>query len=145
MISEGFEQSAHDHYFFTKGTGKDFLCLLVYVDDVLITGPDQNLIVQLKQTLDAALTIKDLGEARYFLGMEIVRGDAGAALNQRKYVLDLESIGLFGCVPASTPLPAGTHLFLRGWTRLSKPDVYRRLVGRVLYLNLTRPYITHAD
>lgn len=77
--------------------------------------------------------------------MEIVRGESGITLNQRKYILDLvDSVGLAGCMPTTTPLPPGLHLLNDATNRLSSPDVYRRLVGRLLYLNLTRPYITHA-
>lgn len=146
LISHGFQQSPHDHCLFIKGTGASFLSVLVYVDDVLITGPGDQLISQLKQLLHSAFTIKDLGEAHYFLGMEVVRGESGIALNQRKYTLDLiNSVGLSGCVPTRTPFLPGLHLSAGdNATQLSDPDVYHRFVGRLLYLNLTRPDITYA-
>lgn len=79
---------------------------MVYVDDVLITSPFVFIIEEVKTFLHGQFTIKDLGVAHYFLGMEIAREDSGIALNQRKYVLDLiSSAGLIGCKPASTPLP----------------------------------------
>lgn len=75
--------------------------------------------------------------------MEIARGEAGTVLNQRKYVLDLvESIGLFGCLSATTPFASSTTLSTQDKDYLVEPDVYKRLVGRLLYLNLTRPDIT---
>lgn len=112
---------------------------------MLLTGPNHTLIDELKSTLNDAFTIKDLGSAHYFLGMEIARGSSGIILNQRKYVLDLvNSAGLAGCNSLSTPLPAGLHLSNGDKQYIAKPDVYRRLVGRLLYLNLTRPDISYA-
>ncbi|XP_057805011.1 uncharacterized mitochondrial protein AtMg00810-like [Salvia miltiorrhiza] len=90
-------------------------------------------------------TIKDLGIVKYFLGMEIARGESGTCLNQRKYILDLlKSAGLLGCRSVATPLPLNCRLFLNDSSAYSQLDAYRRLVGRLLYLNLTRPDITYA-
>lgn len=104
LIIFGFTQSHSDHCLFFKGSGVSFLCLLVYVDDVLVAGPSLPLIVELKQFLDSTFTIKDLGEARYFLGVEIARTANGIALNQHKYILDLvSSAGLMVVVPLLLP------------------------------------------
>ncbi|KAL0449266.1 UNVERIFIED_CONTAM: Retrovirus-related Pol polyprotein from transposon RE2 [Sesamum latifolium] len=56
-------QSAHDHCLFVRGTGDDFIALLVYVDDVLLTSPSSQLIAEVKKYLDQLFTIKDLGLA----------------------------------------------------------------------------------
>lgn len=72
IISFGFKQSTHDHCLFVKGEGADFLALVVYVDDVLITGPNEKLINEVKDQLHKAFTIKDLGQASYFLGVELL-------------------------------------------------------------------------
>lgn len=142
LFKFGFFQSPHDHCLFVKGTGSSFTCLLVYVDDILIMGPDDSLITEIKTYLDAVFTIKDLGLARYFLGMEIICGPSGTSLNQRKYILDLlDTVGLLGCKSVSTPLPQGTTLSSDGSVLLKDPESYRRLVGKLLYLNLTRPDI----
>lgn len=118
---------------------------MIYVDDVLITRPDENLIYELKSLLHKTFTIKDLGPTHYFLGMKIVRGESGITLNQRKYILDLvDSVGLAGYVPVLTPLLPSTHLSSTKSHCLSDPDVYRRMVRRLLYLSLTRPDITYV-
>jgi len=122
-----------------------FTFVLVYVDDLLITGDDDKGIPRLKQDLHTAFTIKDLGLARYFLGVEISRSSQGTLLNQRKYVLDiLTVVGLTGAKPAWFPLPKGLKLSTDVGTILSQPDSYRRLVGRLLYLTLTWPDISYA-
>lgn len=82
LTSFGFSSSIYDPYLFTKGQGDSFLCLIVYVDDILIGGPSNDLITKLKHFLDSIFTIKDLGPAKFFLGMEIARGRDGTTLNQ---------------------------------------------------------------
>lgn len=69
-MSFDFVQSAHDHCLFTKEEGDNFLALIVYVDDVLNTGPNEKLIQEVKDQLHKAFTIEDLGQASYFLGVE---------------------------------------------------------------------------
>ena len=60
----------------------------VYVDDLLITGNDYALIQETKQILHLHFKIKDLGELRYFLGIEFFQSEQGIVMNQRKYALE---------------------------------------------------------
>ncbi|GJV80650.1 retrovirus-related pol polyprotein from transposon TNT 1-94 [Tanacetum coccineum] len=69
--------------------GETFVAVLVYVDDMLLTGNSQSEIFSLKNSLEKKFTIKDLGLAKYFLGIELCKTDTGMHLNQRKYILDL--------------------------------------------------------
>lgn len=101
----------HDHYLFIKTKGSIFLVVLVYVDDVLVTGSDDLEIQSLKTYLNDLFTIKDLGFANYFLGIELACNAQGIFLSQRKYILDiLQDICLTGCKLASAPLPQGIKL-----------------------------------
>lgn len=96
--------------------------------------------------MDSTFTIKDLGPAKFFWGMEIARGPDGTSLNQRKYVLEiLSSNGMLCCKPTVTPLPPGLIFSHSTEEGLQLPDIYRRLVGQLVYLNLTRPDITHTS
>ena len=63
--------------------------LIVYVDDIIITGDDLIEMEQLKKSLSSSFEIKDLGTLRYFLGMEVARSRKGLVVSQRNYVLDL--------------------------------------------------------
>ncbi|KAK6142001.1 hypothetical protein DH2020_016217 [Rehmannia glutinosa] len=138
-----FHQSAHDSCLFVKSDAHSFLALLVYVDNVLLTGSNEKDILAVKKFLDDLFTIKDLGAARYFLGVEIVRTNLGTSLSQRKYILDiLQDVHMLDCKPATTPFPPGLKLVADCGVPLPNPDRFRRLVGRLLYLNLTRPDIT---
>lgn len=73
MTLFGFKQSEHDHCLFILKIDVVFLILLVYVDDVLITGNDEAKLLQVKDFLHSTFTIKDLGYAKYFLGVEVAR------------------------------------------------------------------------
>lgn len=139
LTSFGFTSTTYDPCLFTRGQNDSFICLIVYVDDILVSGPSESLIAELKSFLDSAFTIKDLGPAKFFLGMEIARGQDGTSLNQRKYVLEiLSSNGMLCCKPAATPLPPGLIISQGTETELQHPDMYRRLVGQLLYLNCPR-------
>lgn len=111
IIEFGFKQSQHDHCLFVKGEGEEFIALVVYVDDVLITGPKLEKIDEVKEYLHKAFTIKDLGQASYFLGVELLKTNNGLYVNQRKYVLDiLGDAGLSGVKPACTPSAKNAQL-----------------------------------
>lgn len=65
--------------------------LLVYVDDIILTGHNIIAIDEVKKYLNFKLKIKDLGHMRYFLGMEVSRSNKGIVLNQCKYALEILS------------------------------------------------------
>lgn len=73
LLKFGFTQSTYDNCLFTNGQGSYFIALLVYVNDVLLTKEDTTEINVVKDYLHHAFIIKDIGEARYFLGVEIIR------------------------------------------------------------------------
>lgn len=154
LLDTGFTQSSHDHSLFTKSNGHDIAVILIYVDDLLLTGNSHQLIQELKDSLHSRFKMKNLGDLKYFLGIEILRSKTGILLNQRKYALELISdTGLSGAKPANTPLEANIKLTtvehdeLLGVTDdsvLKDVTSYQRLVGRLLYLTITRPDISFA-
>ena len=75
------------------------------MDDVLLNGTNEADILHVKSFLDSVFSIKDLGYAKYFLGLVIARSPDGMFLHQRKYVLDiLKDVGLLHATPTSTPM-----------------------------------------
>ncbi|KAL0412816.1 UNVERIFIED_CONTAM: Retrovirus-related Pol polyprotein from transposon RE1 [Sesamum radiatum] len=143
LISYGFVQSSYDHCLFTKQTVEGVIALIVYVNYVLITCSCEDRIHDVKRFLDGAFTIKDLGLAKYFLGLEIARSTTGTSITQHKFIRDIISdVGLQSAKPASSPLPAGLKLSSHTSAPLSNPEQFRRLVGRLLYLSFTRPDIS---
>lgn len=140
----GFAQSKADYSLFTCQKGKSFTALLIYVDDILITGNDVNAIAALKQFLHSHFRIKDLGDLKYFLGIEVSRSRKGIFISQRKYALEiLRDSGLLGAKPVSFPMEQNMKLSDSG-ELLKDLSQYRRLVGRLIYLTVTRPDITYS-
>ncbi|CAM8978789.1 unnamed protein product [Rhodiola kirilowii] len=82
LIHYGFQSSLNDYSLFTLNKGHDYIALLVYVDDIIITGTSQKLIDNIKQFIDSKFKIKDLGTLRFFLGLEVARSGTGTFINQ---------------------------------------------------------------
>ena len=79
----------------------------MYVDDIILTGDDNDELEELKKTFAKEFEIKDLGQLLYFLGMEIARTKKAISISQRKYALDLlKEIGMLRCKLAETPIEA---------------------------------------
>ncbi|CAM8945952.1 unnamed protein product [Rhodiola kirilowii] len=145
LLSYGFIQSPNDHSLFTLAKGDDFIILLVYVDDIVLTGTSASLIQAIKAYIHSEFRIKDLGLLKYFLGIEVARSSDGIFINQRKYALDLlTEVGLLGCKPSSTPMDIKQKLAISNAPKLEDPTTYRKLVGKLIYLNVTRPDIAFS-
>ncbi|WRX26121.1 Reverse transcriptase [Theobroma cacao] len=145
FIAIGYPQSHVDHSLFTSCHGKSLVAVLIYVDDVIITGTNLTRINFLKWYLDDKFHIKDLGKLIYFLGIEVARSPTGIALCQRKYVLDiLVESGMMGSKPVAFPMEQHHQLIAGSGKPCEDPGQYWHLVGRLLYLTITRPDISYA-
>lgn len=130
-----FCHSYLDYSLFTYSSGKNFLCFLVYVDDLIITGNDLSSLQRFKAQLSTCFHMKDLGSQIYFLGIEVARNHQEIYLCQRKYALEiLSDTGFLGIKPLDFPMQQNHKLGKSKGSLLSKHDLYRRLVGRLIIL-----------
>ncbi|GKV28219.1 hypothetical protein SLEP1_g37301 [Rubroshorea leprosula] len=94
-VSEfGFTSSPHDTALFIRKTARGMVFLLLYVDDMIITGDDVAGVEELKQSLSQKFEMKDLGVLSYFLGLEVTSSDDGYLLSQIKEHYFMDSIFL---------------------------------------------------
>ncbi|GJX46110.1 retrovirus-related pol polyprotein from transposon TNT 1-94 [Tanacetum coccineum] len=129
---------------FIKSDTSSFTAVLVYVDDLLITGSSQTKIQNLKSQLSSHFHMKDLGELNYFLGLEICKGDQGIFVSQKKYALDLlKEPGLSNAKAYKMPMDSDVKLQADIGTPLPDPEVYKRYIGTLIYLTITRPDICY--
>ena len=104
LISIGFTASKVDTSLFILSIGADIFYLLVYVDDILLTGSNSAMLHRLIQLLSSEFKLRDLGVVHYFLGIEVQSTAMGLLLRQLKYILDiLTRAGMTSCKPVDTP------------------------------------------
>ncbi|XP_070660531.1 uncharacterized mitochondrial protein AtMg00810-like [Malus domestica] len=142
LLQFGFVQSSSDASLCVL-KGPSPVIVLVYVDDILVTGPSSSECNQFIQKLSTIFPVKDLGPLHYFLGLEVHRSAEGLFLHQTKYLLDLlRKTNMDGAKPCCTPL-GSTKLDHTG-PLLSNPTEYRFIVGGQQYLTWTRPDLSFA-
>jgi hypothetical protein len=141
LLQMGFEKSDVDPNLYFIIRGEDMLILILYVDDLFITGAE-DLIVECKLGLASEFEMSDIGLMHYFLGMEVWQEESHIFLGQGKYAVDILSrFQMEDCRPMSTPM-------ITNWKKLSASDsqlvdatVHRQLIGSLMYLINTRPNI----
>lgn len=139
-------QNPCDHSLYTLIKDTESVAILIYVDDILVTGNSVTLIDQVKKFLHTQFNIKDLGPMKYFLGLEISRSSHGIYLHQRKYCLDIiTDTGLLASKPSTIPMEQNHNLQNSTSSELSSKhiSIYRRLVGRLIYLTISRPELSY--
>ena len=145
LRQQEYVQAHSDHTLFFRHRNGKITILIVYVDDIILTGDDSEEIERLKRNLALEFEMKDLGKLRYFLGMEVARNKTGISVSQRKYVIDLlQETGMLGCKPVDTPMDPNVKLELNGNGTPVDKGRYQRLVGKLIYLSHTRPDIAFS-
>ena len=111
MTSKEYQQSQADPTLFIKHSTGKILILLVYVDDILITGDDEEGKQSLGRHLDKKIEIKRSGKLKYFLDIEVAHFKHGIFISQQKYVTDLSNdTRKLACKPAITPIDSNHRL-----------------------------------
>ncbi|PNY08247.1 pentatricopeptide repeat-containing protein mitochondrial-like [Trifolium pratense] len=111
----GLHQSYSDYSLFSMQKDNVQLVVLVYVDDLIVSGNDSTAIHQFKLYLNRCFHTKDLGRLKYFLGVEVARSLSGIFLCQRKYASDIiTETSLLGAKPAPLPIEQKHRLALLG-------------------------------
>lgn len=122
------------------------LYIMLYVDDIVLTGTDDDTLQHLIENLKTEFQLRNLGHISHFLGIKIQRTNQGLFLNQSPYLADiLQHASMYKCKPVSTPIALLRSAFKTedSSTNFSS-HLYHVLVGSLQYLTLTRPDIAFA-
>jgi len=141
----GFSSSEHDPALFIHISPRGRTLLLLYVDDMLITGDDDEHISFVKKHLGEQFQMSDLGPLSYFLGIEVQNSAQGYSISQSKYIHDLIArSGIIDTRTAATPMDLHLQLRPTDGTPLEDPSRYRHIVSSLVYITVTRSDIAHA-
>ncbi|XP_028096886.1 uncharacterized protein LOC114296760 [Camellia sinensis] len=143
--NQGFTNSQSDTSLFVYHSSAGLMLLVVYVDDILITGSNSSPISHLITQMHQVFSMKELGSVSYFWGISVECQGADYFLTQAKYATKLlHKAGLVDCKPCSTPLalkpPSTSHDSLP----FSNPSLYHSIIGGLHYLTLTHPDLSLA-
>ncbi|XP_015165149.1 uncharacterized mitochondrial protein AtMg00810-like [Solanum tuberosum] len=145
LFSHGFTCSKSDTSMFVRHSASGILVLLLYVDDIILTGSHSPLLDQFISLLSSQFSMKDLGELHYFLGVQVVCSSDSLHLSQQKYISDfLLKFHMHTCKPVGTPLASRTTICLVDGELLPEPSEYMSMVGVLQYLTLIRPDIAYV-
>jgi Reverse transcriptase (RNA-dependent DNA polymerase) len=145
LIQLGFQTSASDPSLFIYHNGDALAYLLVYVDDIVLTGNNPLLIQQFIQFLDHKFTIKDLERLHFFLGIEMSSYDTGLLLTQSSYITSiLQKANMNDAKTVTTPMATGNMLSKYDGESMENPHLFRSIVGALQYVTITRPDVSFA-
>ncbi|KAI5324311.1 hypothetical protein L3X38_033384 [Prunus dulcis] len=142
----GFTKSQSEATLYVKARGKaSILIVSIYVDDIVYTGNDQEMIEDFKKDMKEKYEMTDLGLLHHFLGMGVIQTPTSIFIHQKKYATTLlRRFGLNECKPVSISLVTSEKLSKDDGSGLASEEQYRRIVGSLLYLTATRPDIMFA-
>ena len=142
LLHIGFKPTKSDTSLFVKYTPTSSLFVLVYVDDILITGSFDIEIPSLIFNIHSFFPLKDLGPLHHFFGIQITRTASGNMhLSQSQYNL-LQCTNMLASKPYPTPMVSNTRLHQNSSEIFSDPTLYRSIVGTLQYLLVTRPELS---
>ncbi len=128
-----------------KKTDHGIVIIVIYVNDLIIIGDSDVDIFDLKKFLKQKFEMKDLGELRYFFGIEVIQSPKGIVLLQRQYALNkLSEYGMTGYKPISIPLEQNVKLSVDEGDLVEDTTMYKCIVGSLIYMTITRPNLNHA-
>ena len=142
-----YRQCSSDACLYTKQVGANFVIIVLFVDDLLIASNNEQMLQKEKKLLGGIFEMKNLGEAHYILGIQIIRDRSKKCtmLHQSKYLMQLlEKFGMKDCRPVATPQDQNVKLLPNEEEPVDKAK-YQALIGSITYaVTGTRPDLAQA-
>ncbi|KAH9671758.1 retrovirus-related pol polyprotein from transposon RE1 [Citrus sinensis] len=145
LSSWGFKNSRSDTSLFFKRVESKIVIMLIYVDDIIITGSDSQGIEEVIKDLNTSFALKDLGNLNFFLGIQVLRNQNSILLSQAKYIQDLlAKTEMIDCKGIETPFSTSEKLKKDVGNRFHDPTLYRSIIGSLQYAVLTKPELAFS-
>jgi hypothetical protein len=144
LLALGFKRCIDEHGMYTRGSGTQRLIVGIYVEDLIITGGNDEAVARFKEQMLHTFCMSDLGLLSYYLGLEVTQGVHGITLRQSAYAIKiLEKAGLVGCNASAMPMEMKLKLQKEGTTPSVDATEYRSLIGSLRYLCNSRPDLVY--
>jgi hypothetical protein len=146
FINENFEKCSHEHTLFVKYADQGKLLIVsLYVDDLICTGNDLNMVHDFKESMKRHFAMTDLGKMKYFLGVEVTQNEQGILIQQCKYAEEiLRRFGMENCNTVKSPIVTGCKLVKDEGGKPVDAREFKQMVGCLMYLLATRPDLTYS-
>ena len=142
LQKEGFKRGIAESNLYFKNKGDDLLILVVYVDDIIFGGSNDEMCKNFAKSMQSEFEMSMIGELSFFLGLQVSQLDKGIFLSQTKYVKEmLKKFKMEDCKPVSTPMVTGCKLSKDDESPEANQTMYRSMIGSLLYVIATRPDI----
>ncbi|CAA7032829.1 unnamed protein product [Microthlaspi erraticum] len=140
FIKEGFTNSPNEQSLFIKKLGGNILIVSVYVDDLLFTGNNDEMLEEFKCSMKREFDMTDLGKMRYFLGIEVIqKPEKGIFIWQRKYAAEvIDRFGMQHYNPVCNPIVPGQKISRDESGERIDATLYKQMVGSLMYLTASR-------
>lgn len=146
FIKEGFEKNCDDHTLFVKKREHNkILIVSLYVDDLIFTSNDLFMMQDFKSSMHTEFEMTDLGEMKYFLGVEVHQGVNGIYISQKGYAGEiLKKFRLSNCNGVRNPIVPGNKLSKEENGVKANETLFKQIVGSLMYMTVTRPDIMYS-
>ncbi|EOY17849.1 Copia-like retrotransposable element, putative [Theobroma cacao] len=146
LKGQGFHKSSNEAtLYIQKADDQNPLIISLYVDDMLVTGGDDQRISKLKLEMQSRFRMTDLGQMSYFVGLQILQGNSRIFICQSNYIGEvLDKFKMTDCKTVATPLIPHEKLSVDKGSALENPSTFRSLIGSLLYICASRPNLMFA-
>jgi hypothetical protein len=135
-----FKRCPSKHGVYARESAGSRLVVGVYVDDLIITGLDEEEISKFKSEMKMLFKMSDLGHLNYYLGIEVHQNSGGIELCQASYAAKiLDRASMTGCNPCHVPMEPRFKLSKNSTAQPVDTAEFRSIVGMLRYLIHTRP------
>lgn len=145
LVTFGFHMANANHSLYVHRSETSIVVITIYVDDYIVAGDNDVAVEEVKRLLKQKIEMNDLGELRYFLGIEVIKTPEGIWLPLRQYALDmLSKYGMDVYKPISMPLDQNGKLSAHASDVLDNATMYKKIVGSLIYMTIMRPEMNYT-